>query len=133
MYDELVKDLRICAEGEHCDKCGKWEMKQNGGRNACEYAICTEAADAIEELLTLKALADEKIERLENAKSKKKRPPKRLPCTCGRKKLELWWSNEGWFLKCPNCGRESQPERYQSHVNSVWNNGLPKPPKKETE
>lgn len=50
MYDELVKDLRICAEGEHCDKCGKWEVKQNGGRNACEYAICTEAADAIEKL-----------------------------------------------------------------------------------
>ena len=50
MRDELVKDLRICAEGEHCDKCGKWEVKQNGGRNACEYAICTEAADAIEEL-----------------------------------------------------------------------------------
>ena len=84
-----------------------------------------EAANVIEELLTLKTLADAKIERLESAKAKKKRPPKRLPCTCGRKRLELWWSNEGWFLKCPNCGRESKPERYQSHVNSAWNNGLP--------
>lgn len=49
-YEELVKSLRICAEGEHCDKCGKWEVKENGGRNACEEAICTDAADAIEEL-----------------------------------------------------------------------------------
>ena len=54
MCNELVKDLRICAEGEHCDKCGKWEVKQNGGRNACEYAICTEAADAIEELTAIR-------------------------------------------------------------------------------
>ena len=46
----LVKSLRICAEGEHCDKCGKWELKQNGGRNVCEFAILSEAADAIEEL-----------------------------------------------------------------------------------
>lgn len=51
MYDELVSSLRICAEGVHCDKCAKWEIKQNGGRNACEFAICTEAADAIEELV----------------------------------------------------------------------------------
>lgn len=48
--DELVKSLRICADGENCDQCAKWDIKQNGGRNACEYAICTEAADAIEEL-----------------------------------------------------------------------------------
>lgn len=48
--DELVKSLRICADGEHCDQCAKWDIKQNGGRNACEYAICTEAANAIAEL-----------------------------------------------------------------------------------
>jgi hypothetical protein len=93
-------------------------------------------ADAIEELLTLKVLADAKIERLESANTKKKRPPKRLPCTCGRKRLELcWWSSDpseiGWFLRCPNCGRKSQPERYKSHVNSAWNDGLPEPPKEE--
>lgn len=50
MYDELVRSLRICAEGEHCDKCGKWEAKQNGGLNVCQTALCNEAADAIEEL-----------------------------------------------------------------------------------
>lgn len=50
MYDELVNALRICADGENCDHCAKWDIKQNGGRNACEYAICTDAADAIEEL-----------------------------------------------------------------------------------
>ena len=123
MYDELVKRLRdwpkICAQYD-----GSVDQLHD------------EAADAIEELLTLKALADAKIERLESAKAKKKRPPKRLPCVCGRKRLELWWSSnpidKGWFLKCPNCGRQSQPERYKSHVNSVWNNGLPQPPKEET-
>lgn len=112
--DELLKRLRKYSENVVAYKLDS------------DYASAIqEAANAIEELLALKALADAKIERLERAKSKKKRPPKRLPCTCGRKRLELWWSNEGWFLKCPNCGRESKPERYQSHVNSVWNNGLP--------
>ena len=51
MYDELVNALRVCADGEHCIKCPKWELKLNAGRNACEFAICTEADDAIEELL----------------------------------------------------------------------------------
>lgn len=51
MYDELVRSLRICAEGEHCDKCTKWEAKQNGGLNVCLTALCKEAADAIEELM----------------------------------------------------------------------------------
>lgn len=50
MYDELVRSLRICAEGEHCDKCTKWEAKQNGGLNVCQTALCKEAADAIENL-----------------------------------------------------------------------------------
>lgn len=58
MYDELVKALRVCADGEHCIKCPKWELKLNAGRNACEYAICTEAADAIEEL-SMKLHGDE--------------------------------------------------------------------------
>lgn len=119
--DELIKRLRnrrIC-------------IQQSGSLD--DFPLLQEAADAIEELLMLKALADAKIERLESAKAKKKRPPKRLPCTCGRKRLELWWSSapsdRGWFLKCPNCGRRSQPEIYKSHVNSVWNDGLPEPPK----
>lgn len=117
-YTDLIKRLNEYSA----------EREMHGG-------ITAEAADAIEELLTLKALADAKIERLESAKAKKERPPKRLPCTCGRKQLQLWWSNnpidKGWFLKCPNCGRQSQPERYKSHVNSVWNNGLPQPPNEE--
>ena len=50
-------NCQVCEHnptGERCDKCGKWEVKQNGGRNACEYAICTEAADAIEELSAIR-------------------------------------------------------------------------------
>lgn len=124
MYDDLVKRLR---EVEEMLKVAQFKEAAN---------LIVQAADAIEELLTLKALADEKIERSESAKAKKKRPPKRLPCTCGRKQLDLWWSSnpgdEGWFLKCPNCGRQSQPEKFKCHVNSAWNNGLPEPPKEET-
>ena len=120
MYDELIESLRLC-------------VKYNKAQDALENA--EQAANAIEELLTLKALSDAKIEKLESAKVKKKRPPKRLPCTCGRKRLELWWSSnpndKGWFLKCPNCGRQSQPERYQSRVNFAWNKGLSEPLKEE--
>ena len=130
MYDELVKRLRTCPD--YNDGCTKCPHEHDLG---CRSTTMREAADAIEELLMLKALADSKIERLESAKAKKKRPPKRFPCTCGRKQLDLWWSSnpsdKGWFLKCPNCGRQSQPERYKSHVNSVWNNGQPQPPKED--
>lgn len=124
MYDELVKRLRedMPTALVNCD----FDFVEGWSK---------EAADAIEELLTLKALADAKIERLESAKAKKKSSPKRLPCTCGRKRLELWWSSnpsdKGWFLKCPNCGRQSQPERYQSHVNSTWNKEILDSLKKE--
>lgn len=129
MRDNLPNMLKAAAK--------EWREKNKVvATGATRYdAALEEAADAIEELITLKALADAKIERLESTKIKKKRPPKRLPCTCGRKRLELWWSSnpsdKGWFLKCPNCGRQSQPERYKSHVNSAWNDGLPTPPKEE--
>ena len=124
MYDELVKRLRDAAKMS--EALAILLPHSEGNATAKLY---NEAADAIEELLTL-------IERLESAKAKKKRPPKRLPCTCGRKQLDLWWSSnpsdEGWFLKCPNCGRQSQPEKFKCYVNSAWNNGLPEPPKEET-
>lgn len=119
-YNELIKRLREATEWKNA---------------SAHYSLMKEAANAIEELLTLKALSDAKIEKLESAKAKKKRPPKRLPCTCGRKRFELWWSSnpndKGWFLKCPNCGRQSQPERYQSRVNFAWNKGLSEPLKEE--
>jgi hypothetical protein len=50
MYDETVKALRVCEEGQHCDLCPKWDDKQNGGMNVCQTALLKEAADAIEEL-----------------------------------------------------------------------------------
>ena len=31
MYDELVRALRICEDGGHCDLCPKWRDKQNSG------------------------------------------------------------------------------------------------------
>lgn len=123
-YNELIKRLRedVPTALVNCD----FDFVEDWSK---------EAANAIEELLTLKALSDAKIEKLESTKTKKKKPPKRLPCTCGRKRLELWWSSnpndKGWFLKCPNCGRQSQPERYQSRVNFAWNKGLSEPLKEE--
>lgn len=50
MYDELLHGLRICEEGGGCDRCPKWNDKQNGGLSDCTSALCKEAADAIEEL-----------------------------------------------------------------------------------
>lgn len=50
MYDELVKTLRVCEEGQHCDLCLKWHDKQSGGMNVCQTALLKEAADAIEKL-----------------------------------------------------------------------------------
>lgn len=50
MYDELIKGLRVCEEGQHCDLCPKWSDKQSGGINVCQTALLKEAADAIQEL-----------------------------------------------------------------------------------
>ena len=49
-YTTLVKNLYICAEGEHCDLCQLWRDKQDYGENRCQAVLCTFAADAIEEL-----------------------------------------------------------------------------------
>ena len=55
----------------------------------------------------------------------KYKPPKRLPCVCGRKQLDIWWSaeigNKGPFLKCPNCGRTSPASEKQIKLNETWN------------
>lgn len=48
--DELVKDLRLCVDGQSCDECSKWTIKQNSGLAMCTTVLCAEAADAIEEL-----------------------------------------------------------------------------------
>lgn len=65
MYDELIRSLRICAEGEHCDKCAKWEAKQNGGLNVCQTELCKDAADAVEELQADKAALNETVTNLQ--------------------------------------------------------------------
>lgn len=56
-------------------------------------------------------------------KPARKKPPKRLPCLCGRKQLDTWANGDpnGWFLKCPNCGIESKVVRYQCDLNAAWN------------
>ena len=56
-------------------------------------------------------------------KSARKKPPKRLPCLCGRKQLEMWATGDpdGWFLKCPICGTKSKIVKYQCDLNAAWN------------
>ena len=44
MYDELVKRLRLCAEGFRCREC------DYGNVRLCRLKMNNEAADAIEEL-----------------------------------------------------------------------------------
>ena len=57
----------------------------------------------------------------------KYKPPKRLPCICGRKQLETWWyggligGDEGAFIKCPNCGRKSPVSKGRNKLNETWN------------
>lgn len=67
-----------------------------------------DAANAIEDL---------------SKKPARKKPPKKLPCTCGRKQLETWETTNpsGWFLKCPNCGAKSEIVKHQCDLNSAWN------------
>lgn len=45
MYDELVKRLRLCAEGFHCRKCDYDNV------SFCRTKMNNEAADAIEKLV----------------------------------------------------------------------------------
>lgn len=71
--------------------------------------LLNDAADAIEDL---------------SKKPTRKKPPKRLPCLCGRKQLDTWATAnpKGWFLRCPNCGIESKVVRYLCDLNTAWNN-----------
>ena len=53
-------------------------------------------------------------------------PVKRLPCKCGRKRLQVWttkcddgkWGN---FFKCLNCGLESEPGKTNREAILNWN------------
>lgn len=48
---------------------------------------------------------------------------KLLPCTCGRKQIDLWWDgvNYTWFYKCPKCGKRSPSHKTQIEVRKLWN------------
>ena len=50
MYENLIRNLRICQDGEHCDRCEFYALKMANGLNGCTEALCKQAADAIEEL-----------------------------------------------------------------------------------
>lgn len=66
----------------------------------------------------LKAEADRQGYYLE----KKKVYTRLLPCTCGRKRINLWrLSNGAWVYICPNCGRESQSSKTKIGAKKNWN------------
>lgn len=99
-YSKLVEDLHNAAkEIDSFYYSKEWTDLIN---------LLNDSANAIEEL---------------SKKSKKKKPPKRLPCPCGRKQLDTWASGnpDGWFLRCPVCGTESKIVKYQCDLNAAWN------------
>lgn len=50
MHKELIRNLQICKEGEHCDRCDFYELKMVNGLCACTGELCNQAANAIKEL-----------------------------------------------------------------------------------
>ena len=64
------------------------------------------------------------IKSVETAKRREdNKPPKRLPCICGAKRLTLWFNyNEGGMhYECPKCGREIPYVKHKSQLNAAWN------------
>ena len=48
---------------------------------------------------------------------------KLLPCTCGRKRLELWYhmGGNGMYFACPVCGREGMTGKTERQARQYWN------------
>lgn len=50
---------------------------------------------------------------------------KKEPCSCGRKRIELWFScnhsENRVFLKCPNCGKRTLSVRTELEAIKEWN------------
>lgn len=52
---------------------------------------------------------------------KKQESLEKLPCVCGCKKREWWYSLEGDFFKCMKCGRTSRPGKTEKEAIKNWN------------
>ena len=139
MYEDAIRNLRICQDGEHCDRCEFYGQKMANGLNACTEALCKQAADAIEELSTLldgvEADNDGLCETIERLKKPRwipvTEPPKEgepvfvhIPCRYRKQEsipMIAFWEQGQW-------------KEYESH-RSVYNithwRQLPEPPKGE--
>ena len=78
-----------------------------------------------EGLLNAAEAFDLAIKSVETAKRRENhKPPKRLPCICGAKRLTLWFSynKEGRMrYQCPKCGKYGPYVKYKSQLNAAWN------------
>ena len=109
-----------CRE-RYCNDCDRRKGMKNG-----KLKVVYEIGDApcrscgIEDILDdlLNAPVADVVKR-----TPKPKPPKRLPCTCGRKQLEMWFDATGHtvYLRCPVCGMQSPKVKYQTQLNKAWN------------
>lgn len=69
------------------------------------------------------SLLKEAAEAIKILSKKKERKPtvKRLPCTCGRKQLDTWYTPNGYYLRCSNCGNQTEIIPHQCNLNAAWN------------
>ena len=52
------------------------------------------------------------------------KPPKQIkliPCECGRKQFDRWYTPQGMIFRCPNCGRHSEPANSERKARENWN------------
>lgn len=56
---------------------------------------------------------------------KKPEPVKLLPCVCGRKRIDLFYTfnglGSGRFYKCPKCGLTSNKGKNEREAKILWN------------
>ena len=54
---------------------------------------------------------------------KKTKYIKFLPCRCGKKYPEVWFTYNGVFYQCPKCGARSKVGKTEREARINWNKG----------
>ena len=114
-YEELLKALACCQDGVKCDECPYYSIKMVSGMDTCLDTLINRSYIAVSTFLAQKQ------------KPAKPKPPKRIPCICGRKQIGSHWfdtKERRYFLKCPACGLESKHVKYQTELNQAWNEAV---------
>ena len=47
--------------------------------------------------------------------------PRILPCSCGRKRIDVWDDRCKVFYACPSCGKESERKPTEREAREAWN------------